>query len=93
MKIPEDRIHLHFATMMIGMAWERVSNIAIDYSGEAEKTAWEKFERYDRAQSSIWVKLSTEEREFYNYVCRQTKITEELQRTVASWQLEAAEDP
>lgn len=93
MRIPEDRMHLHFATMMVEMAWDYLSDVAIAASEETEEAAWEKYERYDRAQSSIWIKLSTEEREFYNYVYRQAKIAEELRQTIASWQFEAAEDP
>jgi hypothetical protein len=93
MKIPKDRMHLHFATMMVCMAWEHLSDIAIEADDETKEAAWEKFERYDRAQSSIWIKLSTEEREFYNYVYRQAEIAEELRSTIASWQSEAAEEP
>jgi hypothetical protein len=93
MRIPEDRMHLHFAAMMIGMAWERLSSASIEASEEDEKAAWEKFERCDRAQSLIWAKLSTEEREFYNYVHRQAKLAQELRSTIASWQSEATEEP
>lgn len=92
MKIPEGRIHLHFATMMIDMAWDHLSDVAINAGEEDEGAAWEKYERYERAQSAIWIRLSTEEREFYNYVYRQTKLAEELRSTIASWQFEATED-
>ncbi|HYX21798.1 MAG TPA: hypothetical protein VFA98_13210 [Thermoanaerobaculia bacterium] len=93
MKIPEERVHLHFATMMIDMAWNLLSDIAIEANEEeAEKAAWEKYERYSQAQTAIWCRLSTDEREFYNYVYRQARLAEELRSTITSWQSEVVED-
>lgn len=65
MNIPEERIGLHFAAMMLGMAWDHM----VDSETE------ERFDVYDIVQRRIWDRLTTEERDFYNKVARAARAT------------------